>query len=92
MKEFTNKWATKYKVDKVSKPEQIVVDHEYEIKDFSLIWCMSSSRFVNFALKNLKTVKEYFKMEDSHLHSEFKKYAKRGLNNVLHLKADEFKI
>ena len=65
-KQYVDKWNTKYKVrsSKKTVPRDLI-ERDVSIGEFSLIWNLSSSRFVNFQWTNVRSVNEYFQSEDS---------------------------
>lgn len=56
-KHFKNKWTSKYKV-KEAIPSDII-ERKIQVQDFTLIWNLSRTRFVNFNFKDLRSVDDY---------------------------------
>ena len=87
-KAFTNKWQTKYKV-KSAKVDCDLIERTIKINDIAFIWNLSSSRFVCWSWKNLHSQKEQF--SETSYNKKPRQFVQRGLFNIIHLKADEFK-
>ena len=60
---FKTKWNSKYKVSKNIPCD--ILERQIAVHDFTVNWNLSSSRFVNFTFKDLKTVNEYFTEGDT---------------------------
>ena len=56
-KHFQTKWDTKYRTRKQIPID--LLDRQIQIDDFNLIWNLSTSRFVNFSFKNLKSIDDF---------------------------------
>lgn len=62
-KHFKTKWNSKYKVREAIPCD--LIERQLSIGELTLNWNLSSSRFVNFTFKDMKTVNEYIKVGDT---------------------------
>jgi hypothetical protein len=61
LKHFLNKWASKYKINH-SIPSDLI-ERQFQVDDFTFIWNLSSTRFINLRFINLISENDYIMVD-----------------------------
>ena len=60
---FKKKWSSKYKVKEHIPCD--VIERKLSIDDFTLIWNLSNSRIVSFKFRDLRSINDYFVVDNN---------------------------